>query len=548
MLDSPEWKALQQHRDELAGLHLRAAFAADPQRFAKFHQRFDEAGVSLMLDYSRQRVDQSTLPLLLDLARARGVAQVIEQMFAGVPINYTERRAVLHVALRAESGDPFMVDGADVMPEVLAVRARMLACAEQVRSGHWRGATGLPMRDVVNIGIGGSDLGPQMMEQALRPYADGPRVHFVSNVDGAHLADTVEGLDPATTLFIVASKTFTTIETMTNAHSARRWLQAALGDSSQVVARHFVAVSTNRREVAAFGIDLANMFGFRDWVGGRYSVWSSIGLSVAMAIGATGFEAMLSGARAMDLHLRTAPLERNLPVLLALLGVWNINFQDIVDLAVAPYAQHLHRFAAHLQQLDMESNGKAVQADGSQVAWATGPLVFGEPGTNAQHAYFQWLHQGPRVVQADFLLAAQSETQLPEHHKILSANCFAQGQALMLGKTTEEACAEMLAAGMSDVEAQRLAPHRAFTGNRPSNTILVRRFDPATMGALLALYEHKVLVQGVIWGINSFDQWGVELGKQLATRLLPEMTQPSPSGTHDASTEGLIAAWHALRA
>jgi glucose-6-phosphate isomerase len=447
--------------------------------------------------------------------------------------------------LRDLSSRPLVVDGADIKPTVAAVRDRMLDLAERVRDGRWTGHTGARITDVVNIGIGGSDLGPQMMTVALAPYHDGPRVHFVSNVDPEHLRSTLVRLDPRTTLFSVASKTFTTIETMTNARAARRWLVDALGTEA-AIERHFVALSTNTKDVVAFGIAPANMFEFWDWVGGRYSLWSSIGLPIAIAIGRERFLQMLGGAHAMDEHFRTAEFSQNLPVLLGLLGIWYVNFWGAGSQSIAPYSQHLSRFAAHLQQVDMESNGKRVDLQGEVVDHETGPVIWGEPGTNGQHAYFQLLQQGPALIPVDFIAAAESPFADDAQHRILLANCFAQSATLAIGKTADEARAEMIAAGMNPEEAQRLAPHREFPGNRPSSTILVRRFDPFTLGLLTALYEHKVFVQGAIWDINSFDQWGVELGKQIATKLVVALNDAK--APVDAASAGIIAAWREMRA
>ncbi len=544
LTESPAWRKLAAHRREFDSdsFHLRDVFAAAPDRFARLSQRFAGGGAELLLDFSKNLIDSArTLPLLVELARERGLAERIDAMFAGERINATERRAALHVALRNLSGRPIEVDGRDVMPDVVATRERFLAFAEQVRGGEWRGEGGERIADVVNLGIGGSDLGPQMVVEALAPLHDGPRVHFVSNVDGAHLGGVLRGLDARSTLFIVASKTFTTSETMTNAASARRWLVERLG-SDTAVRRHFAAVSTNAKAVAAFGIDADAMFPFWDWVGGRYSLWSSVGLPIAVAVGRERFMQLLAGAHAIDEHFRSAPWERNLPVLLGLLGLWYINFWDAATQSIAPYAQNLHRFAAHLQQIDMESNGKRVNLEGATVDHATAPVVWGEPGTNAQHAYFQLLHQGTALVPIDFIVAAEAMHALPEHQPLLVANCLAQSQALLRGKTADEARREMLAAGVAADEAERLAPHRTFPGNRPSNTLLVRRLDAATVGALTALYEHKVFVQGAVWGIDSFDQWGVELGKQLAGDLLGHL-EGAPSGELDASTAGLVEAW-----
>ncbi|HET7772393.1 MAG TPA: glucose-6-phosphate isomerase [Burkholderiaceae bacterium] len=541
----PAWQALQVQRDVLARSSLRELMQADPMRFDYFSAQFEGAGAHVLLDYSKQRIDRRTMILLDELLQARALRPAIGSLFGGAPLNTTEGRAVMHMALRGEVEDHYQADGTTVMPDVLQVRERMLAFVERVRGGQWLGATGAAITDVVNIGIGGSDLGPQMMVQALEPYCSGPRVHFVSNVDGAHLSGVLKHLDAARTLFVIASKTFTTQETMANARSARAWLVDRLGAAA--TGKHFVAVSTNGREVAAFGIDPRNMFGFWDWVGGRYSVWSSIGLPVALALGSAHFRAILAGARAMDLHFRDAPFERNLPVLMAAVGLWNINFLGLDALAIAPYAQNLSRFAAHLQQLDMESNGKRVQIDGQAVSYSTGPLVFGEPGTNAQHAYFQWLHQGPKVVPVDFILAAQTDSGLEDQHRLLAANCFAQSEALLRGKTADEVRADLIASGLPAADVNRLTPHRSFPGDRPSSTLLVRRLDPATLGALLALYEHKVFVQGLVWGINSFDQWGVELGKQLAAPIAASLQPGAAPGVHDASTLGLMQHWKRLR-
>jgi glucose-6-phosphate isomerase len=478
--------------------------------------------------------------LLLALARQTDVEGWRDRMFAGARINVTEDRAVLHVALRNRSNRPIMVDGEDVMPAVNGVLDQMRAFSEQVRGGAWRGHRGDAITDVVNIGIGGSDLGPLMVCEALKPYhRPDLRPHFVSNVDAAHLVHTLAKLEPARTLFIVASKTFTTQETMTNAGSARAWLVEHLG-SEAAVARHFVAVSTNAEAVRAFGIDPANMFGFWDWVGGRYSLWSAIGLPIALAVGMARFEELLAGAHAMDEHFRTTPLERNLPVLLGVLGVWYRDFLGAASHAVLPYDQHLHRFPAYLQQGDMESNGKSVRRDGLPVDYPTGPIIWGEPGTNGQHAFYQLIHQGTELIPADFIAAAESQTPLGDHHEKLLANFFAQTEALMRGKTADEARAELAAEGLTGAALEALLPHKVFEGNRPTNSILYRKLTPTTLGRLIALYEHKIFTQGVIWNINSFDQWGVELGKQLAKAILPELTTPDPVTSHDASTNGLI--------
>jgi glucose-6-phosphate isomerase len=544
LIETRAWQALLRHRDEMAARHLRELFAADARRFERFSLRFDD----LLLDYSKNRINAETMRRLLDLARRADLEGWTDQMLSGARINVTEDRAVLHVALRNRSGRPILVGGEDVMPAVDGVLARMRDFSERVRGGAWRGHTGEAITDVVNIGIGGSDLGPYMVCEALRPYQRADlRPHFVSNVDGAHLVDTLAGLDPARTLFIVASKTFTTQETMTNAASARAWLVEGLGDEA-AVAKHFVAVSTNADGVAAFGIDTANMFEFWDWVGGRYSLWSAIGLPIVLAVGMDRFEELLAGAHAMDEHFRTAALDQNLPVILATLGIWYRDFLGAASHAVLPYDQHLHRLPAYLQQADMESNGKSVRRDGERVDYATGPIVWGEPGTNGQHAFYQLIHQGTELIPVDFLAAAESLTPLGDHHDKLLANVFAQSEALAFGKTAEEARAELAREGLSGGALEELLPHKVFEGDRPSTTILYRRLDPATLGRLIALYEHKIFTQGVIWGINSFDQWGVELGKQLAKVILPELEGPAKVGSHDPSTNGLINHMKALRA
>ena len=543
LTSSAAWRALERHAAAIAGVHLRELFAADPGRFESFSLRQGD----LLLDYSKNRITTETLSLLLDPARAADFEGWRARMFRGEKINITEQRAVLHVALRNRSNRPIMVDGQDVMPAVNEVLGRMRAFCERVRSGAWRGHTGQTITDLVNIGIGGSDLGPLMVCEALKPYQrQDLRPHFVSNVDGAHLVHTLEGLDPARTLFIVASKTFTTQETMTNAASARTWLQEKLGPNAEV-ARHFVAVSTNAKAVAAFGIDTANMFEFWDWVGGRYSLWSAIGLPIALAVGFERFEELLAGGHAMHEHFRTAPLERNLPVILGLLGVWYRNFLGACSHAVLPYDQHLHRLPAYLQQADMESNGKSTDRDGHKVDYKTGPILWGEAGTNGQHAFYQLIHQGTELIPADFLAAAQSQTPLGDHQDKLLANFFAQPEALAFGKTTDEARAELERAGLKGAALEALVPHKVFAGNRSSNALLYRRLDPATLGRLIALYEHKIFTQGVLWNVNSFDQWGVELGKQLASAILPELAGGAPVASHDASTNGLINHLKALR-
>jgi Glucose-6-phosphate isomerase len=531
-------------RDEIAGRPMRAMFAEDPKRFARYQIRLGD----MLLDYSKNRIDDTVLAALVELAEASGVAERRDAMFSGEAINVTEKRAVLHTALRNRADRPVLVDGADVMGDVEEVLERIRAYADGVRGGDIVGSAGHRFTDVVNIGIGGSDLGPYMATLALAPFAgEGPRLHYVSNVDGAHIADTLARLDPRKTLFVIASKTFTTSETMTNAVTARHWIEGALGEAA--VSAHFCAVSTALDKVSEFGIGLDRVFGFWDWVGGRYSMWGAIGLPVAIAVGFDNFEAMLDGAYEMDRHFVEAPFGENMPVMLALLGIWYRNVWGFSTHAVLPYDQRLSRFPAYLQQLDMESNGKGVTLQNAPVTHATGPIVWGEPGTNGQHAFYQLIHQGTDVIPADFLLAAVPHEDLFDHHAKLAANCLAQTEALMKGKTLEEASAELTAAGLGEDEVAALAPHKVFPGNRPTNTILYRSLDPATLGRLVALYEHKVFVQGVIWGINSFDQWGVELGKQLATALLPAVKgEKKPAKDQDASTRGLVEAFLALKA
>jgi len=532
-----QWRALERHWRALAGTHMRDLFRDDPQRFEQMQRR----AVGIFLDYSKNRMTAETLRLLLELAKAADVPGWIRRMYAGDRINNTERRAVLHVALRNRSNRPLWVDGVDVMPQVKGVLERMERFTEVVRSGEWRGHSGQAITDVVNIGIGGSNLGPLMVTRALGHYHDGPRVHFVSNVDGTHLVETLKPLDPATTLFIVASKTFTTLETLSNARAARDWLLAACGGDPAAVARHFVAVSTASGEVARFGIDTAHMFEFWDWVGGRYSLWSAIGLPIAVSVGMSRFYELLEGAHAMDHHFESADLSENLPVLLALIGVWYVNFAGFPTQAVLPYDQYLEYLPAYLQQADMESNGKQVARDGRPVDYATAPVIWGSPGTDGQHAFYQLIHQGTQVIPCDFLAPVHSHNELGDQHSKLLANCLAQTEALMRGRTLEEARAELLGQGQPPAEVEALAPHKVFPGNRPTNTLLVERFTPHTLGALIALYEHKIFVQGVIWNVNSFDQWGVELGKQLAGILLEELQSGVVRDGHDPSTRGLVA-------
>ena len=538
LTESAAWRALAAHRATRSGTTLRALFGADPKRFETFSLRSG----ALLLDYSKHPITRETMALLVALARDRAVERQRDAMFGGEPINHTEHRSVLHVALRNRSNRAMPVDGHDVMPAVRSVLSRMRTFSEAVRSGTAIGHTGERITDVVNIGIGGSDLGPLMVCEALRQLADPQRLraHFVSNVDDTHLVETLRGLDAKRTLFIVASKTFTTQETMTNAASARAWLVENLRDE-RAVAKHFAAVSTNVQATSAFGIAPERVFEFWDWVGGRYSLWSAIGLSIAIALGMDRFEDLLAGGHAMDEHFRTAPLEANMPVILALLGIWQINFHDRGSHAVLPYDQYLHRLPAFLQQLDMESNGKRVDRAGREVDYATGPVLWGEPGTNGQHAFFQLLHQGTHVVPADFIAAVEGQHHLGAHHELLLANCLAQTQALAFGKTADEALVELRSQGMTEAAARALAPYKAFPGDRPSSTILLDRLTPHSLGALIALYEHKVFVQGAIWNIDSFDQWGVELGKQLAGRVFEVLAGRAPADALDASTRGLAA-------
>ncbi len=521
---------------------IRAAFAADPQRFSRFSVRFDD----LTMDFSKTAVNEAILPLLLKLAEDGGVAGKREEMFTGKAINFTENRAVLHTALRNRANTPVLVDGKDVMPDVNAVLAAMGTFADAIRSGTIKGATGKAITDVVNIGIGGSDLGPVMATLALAPYHDGPRLHFVSNIDAAHIADTLKLLTAETTLFIIASKTFTTIETMTNAQTARAFIASALGE--EAVQHHFAAVSTALDKVAAFGIDPTRVFGFWDWVGGRYSIWSAIGLPLMIAIGPEDFGRFLDGAHAMDVHFREAEPAKNLPLLLGLIGYYHRNVLGYPSRAILPYDQRLSRFPAYLQQLDMESNGKGVTIDGTPVEGQSGPVVWGEPGTNGQHAFYQLIHQGTSIVPAEFMIAANGfEPELRHQHELLIANCLAQSEALMKGRTLAEAKAQLTSKGMDDKKADFIAPHRVFTGNRPSIAFVYDRLTPFALGRLIALYEHRVFVEGVLFRINSFDQWGVELGKELATGLLPVVEGKESAAGHDSSTAGLVAALAGLR-
>jgi glucose-6-phosphate isomerase len=540
---SPQWQALARHWREIEPVHMRQLFEQDPERF----DAFSLEACGILLDYSKNRITHRTMTLLVELAEAADVPGWTRRMFAGDRINTTEHRSVLHVALRNRSHPSVWVDGEDVMPAVRAVLERMEAFTQRVRSGQWRGFTGRPIRDVVNIGIGGSNLGPLMVCEALRPWQSPDlRVHFVSNVDPTHLAETLKPLDPETTLFVVASKTFTTLETLTNARAARRWLLDALGDE-RAVASHFVAVSTNKDGVRAFGIDTDHMFEFWDWVGGRYSLWSAIGLPIALAVGMHRFYELLEGAHAMDEHFRTAEPAENMPVVMALLGIWYTDFAGAATHAILPYDQYLRHLPAYLQQADMESNGKRVTRDGEEVGYDTGPVVWGAAGTDGQHAFYQLIHQGTRLVPADFIAAARSHNELDDQHPMLLANFLAQPEALMRGKTPDEVWSELEKEGLGPGEAEGLAPHKLFPGNRPTNSLLMERLTPQTLGALIALYEHKIFVQGVIWGINSFDQWGVELGKALAKAILPELRGEEAGGGHDVSTAGLIERCRRLR-
>jgi glucose-6-phosphate isomerase len=537
------WKELQIHFDDMQHRHMKDLFAQDPQRFDRFHRTVD----GVLLDFSKNIITQETLDLLYELARECHLEEAREQLFTGEPINQTEGRAVLHTALRNRGNHPVKVDDENVMPAVNAVLDRMQAFAQRVHQGEHVGYTGQRITDVVNIGIGGSDLGPVMVTEALRPYwIDGMNVHFVSNIDGTHLAEVLNRVDPETTLFIIASKTFTTQETMTNAHSARRWFLEHAGDES-AVGKHFVAVSTNETGVREFGIDRANMFGFWDWVGGRYSLSSAIGLSIILTIGFENFTELLDGLHQMDEHFRHAELEDNLPVILALIGIWYNNFFGAESEAILPYDQYLHRFPAYFQQGNMESNGKRVDRSGRVVDYQTGPIIWGEPGTNGQHAFYQLIHQGTKLIPCDFIAPAQSHNPIGDHHPILLSNFFAQTEALMKGKTAAEVEAELKKAGHSPDEIARLLPFKVFPGNRPTNSLLVKKLTPFVLGQLIALYEHKIFVQGVIWNIFSFDQWGVELGKQLAKAILPELGDEAPVTSHDSSTNGLINAYKAMR-
>jgi len=533
---------LADHFDKMDEVHLKDLFKADNQRFSKMSIQFED----ILLDYSKNRVDDETVALLIQVAKECMLNDAIKAMFSGEVINMTEGRPVLHVALRNQSNTPILVEGKDVMPDVNAVLSQMQQFSEAVISGGWKGYTGKPITDVVNIGIGGSDLGPVMVTEALKAYKNHLNLHFVSNVDGTHIAETLKGLKPESTLFLIASKTFTTQETMANAHSARDWFLAA-GAKEADIAKHFAALSTNGKAVSAFGIDTKNMFEFWDWVGGRYSLWSAIGLSICLSIGFDNFKELLAGAHAMDNHFRDTEFEQNMPVILALNGIWYNNFFDAQTQAILPYDQYMHRFAAYFQQGDMESNGKHVDRDGNEVDYSTGPIIWGEPGTNGQHAFYQLIHQGTKLIPCDFIAPAQSHNPLGEHHTLLLSNFFAQTEALMNGKTEEEVIAELKASGKTEQEIADIAPFKVFEGNRPTNSILVKKITPRSLGSLIAMYEHKIFVQGILWNIYSFDQWGVELGKQLAGKILPELRNEDEVTSHDSSTNGLINQFKAWR-
>jgi glucose-6-phosphate isomerase len=540
-LETKAWKKLEAHYQQMKTVHLRELFAQDPDRFTSFSNCIED----IVIDYSKNIITKETVSLLLELAEEARLPEAIEAMFKGEKINQTENRAVWHVALRNCFDHPMVMDGKDVMPDVQRVLAQMKTTCEQIHSGTWKGYTGKKITQIVNIGIGGSDLGPVMVTEALRPYwVEGMEVFFVSNVDGTHIAETLKKVKPEEALFLIASKTFTTQETMTNAHTARNWfLQHAKEEAH--IARHFVALSTNEKEVVKFGIDKANMFEFWDWVGGRYSLWSAIGLSIALTIGYDNFDALLRGAFTVDEHFRTTPLDKNVPVTLALIGIWYTNFFNAESEAILPYDQYLHRFAAYFQQGNMESNGKYVDRNGKKVTYQTGPIIWGEPGTNGQHAFYQLIHQGTRLIPCDFIAPAVSHNTIGDHHQKLMSNYFAQTEALMNGKTAEEVEAEL--ASMPEEKRSALLPFKVFEGNRPTNSILVKKITPFTLGGLIAIYEHKIFTQGVIWNIFSFDQWGVELGKQLASKILPELETNEKVHSHDSSTNGLINAYKSMK-
>ncbi|WP_432712007.1 glucose-6-phosphate isomerase [Pedobacter sp.] len=533
--ETEAYKYLADHFININEKSLKTLFTEDPARFDKFSILFED----ILLDYSKNRIDDTTMALLIQLAKECKLDQAIKAMFDGEKINQTEGREVLHIALRNQGNSPILVEGKNVMDEVNNVLAKMEKFSAAIISGDWKGYTGKAITDVVNIGIGGSDLGPVMVTEGLKAYKNHLNLHFVSNIDGTHIMETVKGLDPETTLFLIASKTFTTQETMTNANTAREWFLKS-GAQQADIAKHFAALSTNAKDVKAFGIDTENMFEFWDWVGGRYSLWSAIGLPIALSVGFDNFKELLAGAHAADEHFKNTPFESNIPVILALIGVWHINFFNAETQAILPYDQYMHRFAAYFQQGDMESNGKHVDRNGEEVSYETGPIIWGEPGTNGQHAFYQLIHQGTRLIPCDFIAPAQSLNPVGEHHPILLSNFFAQTEALMNGKTLEQVVAELQKDGKTEEEIQKIAPFKVFEGNRPTNSILLKRVTPRSLGSLIAIYEHKIFVQGIIWNIFSFDQWGVELGKQLAKSILPELKDDEPVNTHDASTNGLI--------
>jgi glucose-6-phosphate isomerase len=531
---TPSWKKLATHAESMKSVHMRDLFSADASRFASFSQKDGD----LLFDYSKNLITQETLDLLFELANDCQLPSAIAAMFAGEKINKTENRAVLHTALRNLSGQTFKTDGKDVMPDIQRVLGQMKSICQKVHSGEWKGYSGKPIKHIVNIGIGGSDLGPVMVTEALKPYwVEGMQVHFVSNVDGTHIAECLKVIEADSTLFLIASKTFTTQETMTNAHTARNWFIEKSGDEAHVP-KHFVALSTNEKAVTAFGIDKSNMFEFWDWVGGRYSLWSAIGLSIALTIGYDNFEKLLAGAHEMDLHFKNQPLEKNIPVKMALIGLWYVNFFGVQSEAILPYDQYLHRFAAYFQQGNMESNGKSVDRNGNSLSYSSGPVIWGEPGTNGQHAFYQLIHQGTLLIPCDFIAPAISHNPIGDHHPKLLSNFFAQTEALMNGKTEQEAIAELM--NLSEDERKKLVPFKVFEGNRPTNSFLIKEINPFELGKLIAAYEHKIFVQGVIWNIYSFDQWGVELGKQLANKILPELVSTEEVNSHDQSTNGLI--------
>ena len=541
--ETQSWKDLVEHFKEMKSVHMKDLFADDPDRFKKYSIRFN----GILVDYSKNIITEETLNLLLKLTDDVGLRDALNKMFNGEKINETEDRSVLHTALRNRINIPVCVNDKDVMPEVKAVLSKMKDFSEKIISGEWKGFTGKKITDIVNIGIGGSDLGPVMVTECLRPYAkEGLEVHFVSNVDGTHITETLKALNPETTLFLIASKTFTTQETMTNAFAAREWFLKCAKDHAYV-AKHFVALSTNIEKVEEFGIDKDNMFVFWDWVGGRYSLWSAIGLSIACYIGYENYAELLQGAFEMDSHFRESPFERNIPVILALIGIWYNNFFGAQTEVILPYDQYMHRFPAYFQQGNMESNGKSVDRSGNKISYETGPVIWGEPGTNGQHAFYQLIHQGTKIIPADFLAPAISHNRIGEHHNILLSNFFAQTEALLNGKTGEEVIEELKRDGKSDDEIQKLSPHKVFEGNRPTNSILFNKLTPKELGSLIAMYEHKIFVQGVIWNIFSFDQWGVELGKQLAKKILPELKDNKPVNSHNSSTNGLINTFKEMR-